>query len=76
MPGAVNIPRGQIEFKIWGYVGYPEKTDLAKKITIYCGTGSRCVLAAKSLQDLKFSNVAAVDMRIEDWRKAGAAAAE
>ena len=71
VPGAINIPRGQIEFKIWPHVGYPGKTDLTKKITLYCSSGSRCALAAKSLQELKFSNVTAVDMKIEDWQKGG-----
>jgi rhodanese-related sulfurtransferase len=69
--GAINIPRGQIEFKIWSHVGFPDKVDMRKKMTLYCGSGARCVLAAKSLQDLDFSNVTAVDMRIEDWEKAG-----
>jgi rhodanese-related sulfurtransferase len=71
IPGAVNVPRGVIELRIWAYVGYPDKTDMGSKITLYCGSGTRCVLAAKSLQDLGFSNVTAVDMRIDDWAKAG-----
>jgi rhodanese-related sulfurtransferase len=71
VPGAINIPRGQIEFSIWPHVGFPDKLDLATKITLYCGSGSRCALAAKSLQDLQFTNVTAADMRIDDWREAG-----
>lgn len=70
IPGAINIPRGQIEFKIWSLVGFPDKLDLATKITLYCAAGSRCALAAKSLQDLNLSNVTAADMRIDEWRKA------
>ena len=42
VPGAINIPRGVIEFRIWPYVGYPEKTDMNKQIYLYCGSGSRC----------------------------------
>jgi rhodanese-related sulfurtransferase len=68
---AVNVPRGLIEFNIWTHVGYPDKTDTGKKLTLYCKTGGRCALAAKSLQDLGFTNVTAVDMKIEDWVKAG-----
>jgi len=71
VPGAINIPRGLIEFKIWSQVGFPNKLDVHKKVTLYCGSGARSVLAAKSLQDLDFSDVTAVDMRIEDWTKAG-----
>lgn len=71
IPGAVNVPRGLIEFTIWQYVGFPDKTDMNKKMTLYCKTGGRCALAAKSLQDLGFTNVTAVDMKLEDWTKAG-----
>ncbi len=67
----INIPRGLIEFRIWSHVGYPDKLDKNQKIVIYCGTGARAALAAKSLRDLHFNNVTAVDMTIEDWRKSG-----
>ncbi|MEP7183773.1 MAG: rhodanese-like domain-containing protein [Betaproteobacteria bacterium] len=69
--GAVNVPRGLVEFKIWTHVGFPDKTDMGKQLTLYCATGGRCALAAKSLQDLGFTNVASVDMKLEDWVKAG-----
>jgi rhodanese-related sulfurtransferase len=71
VPGAINIPRGVIELDIWPHVGFPDATDLNRKITLYCGSGTRCILATKSLQDLGFTNVVAVDMRIADWAKAG-----
>jgi len=71
VPGAINIPRGLIEFRIWSHVGYPERLDRSRKITIYCGSGARAALAAKSLRDLNFSDVSAADMKFEDWKKAG-----
>jgi rhodanese-related sulfurtransferase len=71
VPGALNIPRGLIEFRIWPHVGFPDKLDLNAKITLYCGSGARAALAAKSLRDLKFTNVTAADMRFEDWTGAG-----
>lgn len=71
VPGAINIPRGGIEFWIWQHVGFPDKTDMGRKMHLYCATGGRCTLAAKSLQDLGFTNVTAVVMRFEDWKKAG-----
>jgi len=70
VPGAINLPRGQIEFKIWPHLGYPDKLDIKKKVTVYCGTGSRSILAAKALQDVKLANVTAVDMKFEEWTKA------
>lgn len=71
VPGAVNVPRGLIEFRIWKLVGFPDKTDLNTKLTLYCATGGRCSLATKSLMDLGFTNVTSVDMKFDDWVKAG-----
>lgn len=71
IPGAINIPRGRIELAIWPHVGFPDHVDMSRRITLYCGTGVRCVLAAKSLQDLGFTNVTAVDMKIADWAASG-----
>ena len=69
--GAENVPRGLIEFRIWKLVGFPDKTDMNKKMTLYCASGGRCALATKSLQDLGFTTVTSVDMRFADWVKAG-----
>ena len=71
VPGAINIPRGLIEFRIWSQVGFPDKLDLKKKLALYCGSAARASLAAKSLKDLGFSNVTVADMRFDDWKKAG-----
>lgn len=71
IPGAVNVPRGLIEFRIWKLVGFPDKTDMNAKMTLYCATGGRCALATKSLQDLGFTNVTSADMKFDDWVKAG-----
>ena len=71
VPGAVNVPRGLIEFRIWKLVGFPDKTRMDTKMTLYCATGGRCALATKSLQDLGFTNVTSVDMKFDDWVKAG-----
>ena len=71
VPGAVNVPRGLIEFRIWKLVGFPDKTRMDTKMTLYCATGGRCALATKSLQDLGFTNATSVDMRFDDWAKAG-----
>ena len=71
VPDAMNIPRGVIEFRIWRYIGFPDNTDTGKRIYLYCGSGSRCTLAAKSLQDLGFSRVVAVNMTFKAWQDAG-----
>lgn len=71
VPGATNIPRGLIEFRIWKKLGFPAEIDMNRRLTLYCATGGRCSLATKSLQDLGFTNVVSADMKFEDWVKAG-----
>jgi rhodanese-related sulfurtransferase len=71
IPGAINIPRGVIEFHIWPFIGPPEHPNLAAELYLYCGWGSRSVLAARSLQQLGLTRVVAVDMRLADWVAAG-----
>lgn len=71
IPGAVNVSRGTLEFKIWKLVGGPHKPNYGKKITLYCSVGGRSVLAAKTLSDLGFTHVTAVNMKLVDWLKAG-----
>ncbi len=71
VPGATNIPRGLIEFRIWKALGFPNAVDMNQRLTLYCATGGRCALATKSLQDLGFTNVVSADMKFEDWEKAG-----
>lgn len=52
VPGASNIPRALIEFRIWKALGFPNAVDMNQRLTLYCLTGARCSLAAKSRQDL------------------------
>lgn len=65
VPGAVNIPRGVLEFRIgtdetWESAGMnpPKKED---PIIVYCGTGARGALSAKSLMQLGYTNIKSVE---------------
>ena len=71
IPGAINIPRGLLEFEIWKHVGYPGTTDTTKKIYLYCRDGRRAIFCAKALKDVGFSNVRAVMMDLDEWTIAG-----
>ena len=52
VPGAVFIPRGYLELRI------EEKVpDRAREVIRYCAGGTRSALAARSLQDLGYTNV-------------------
>lgn len=71
VPGAVNVPRGLLEFRIWKQLGFPSNVDMGRKIYVQCQTGGRATLAAKQLQDIGFTNVIAVIMDFEEWQKKG-----
>ncbi len=71
VPGAVNAPRGLLEFRIWKQLGFPSNVDMSRKIYVQCQTGGRATLAAKQLQDIGFTNVIAVIMNFEEWQKKG-----
>lgn len=71
VPGAVNIPRGLLEFNIWKNLGYPAKIDMNRIIYVQCQTGGRATLATKQLQDIGFDNVIAVIMNFDDWKQKG-----
>lgn len=71
VPGAVNISRGLLEFRIWKQLGFPSQVDTGHKIYVQCQTGGRATLATKQLQDVGFTNVIAVVMNFEDWQKKG-----
>ena len=71
VPGAVNIPRGLLEFSIWKHFGYPAQVDMKRTIFVQCQTGGRATLATKQLQDIGFTNVIAVIMSFDEWKKKG-----
>jgi len=71
VPGAINLPRGVLEFQIWKQVGFPANLDLGRSVILQCQSGNRASLAAQSLADLGFTHTTAVVMGLDDWQKAG-----
>lgn len=61
LASAVNIPRGFIEFRIADSCSAPDQPVL-----LHCKTGGRAVLAARTLAEMGYSNVAVVGGTIED----------
>jgi molybdopterin/thiamine biosynthesis adenylyltransferase/rhodanese-related sulfurtransferase len=68
IPGALLIPRGQLEGAIGEHVADPET-----EIVLYCAVGERSALAAHSLGLLGYSNVASLAEGFEGWKRAGQA---
>ncbi len=71
VPGAINIPRGLLEWQIWKSLGYPNKVDTNRKIYVQCVSGNRATLATRDLKNIGFTNATAVIMNIDDWEKKG-----
>ncbi len=72
LPGAVNIPRGVLEFKIEGHPVFQGRQEA--EILVYCLTGGRSALAVESLQKLGWSHCASLDGGFSAWQQAGGAA--
>jgi rhodanese-related sulfurtransferase len=68
LPGAINIPRGVLEFKI-GMV--PECANKSGAFLIYCRTSGRAALSAVQLQKIGYSNVISMAGGFDAWNAEG-----
>jgi rhodanese-related sulfurtransferase len=66
LPGAINIPRGVLEFKI-GTVG--ECADKDKPYLLYCRTSGRAALSTVQLQKIGYSKLVSMAGGFEAWAK-------
>jgi len=71
IPGSIHISRGLLEFK-----ADPESpvycTDLTtdSRVIVYCGTGGRSALAAKTLMEMGYRDVASLAGGYAAWKLA------
>ena len=68
VPGAVHIPRGFLESQIESRVA-----DRDAPIVVYCAGGTRSAFAAKSLQELGYTDVVSVAGGFNKWKNEGRA---
>jgi molybdopterin/thiamine biosynthesis adenylyltransferase/rhodanese-related sulfurtransferase len=66
VPGAVHVPRGQLEFNVEGRI--PDKNA---HLAVYCAGGVRSAFAAKTLQDLGYTDVVSVIGGFNKWKDDG-----
>lgn len=72
IPCAVLVPRGMLEFRAdHGSPYHMEGFEQGRRIIVYCAAGSRSALAARSLQDLGYQDVAHVDGGFRAWLDEG-----
>lgn len=68
LQGAVNLPRGLLEFKLSGNPAL-ERRDLT--VVLYCKTSGRAALAAASMQAMGYLNVVSIAGGYDAWVVAG-----
>lgn len=69
---AVHAPRGMLEFWADPASGYhrPE-FDPERRTILHCASGGRSALAAGTLRELGYTNVAHLDGGLKAWKDAG-----
>jgi rhodanese-related sulfurtransferase len=65
IPGAVHLPRGNLESKLEGMV------DRAKKIVVYCARGNRSALAALTMKEMGYDDVVSMSQGFIGWADVG-----
>lgn len=72
IPGAVHAPRGMLEFWADPSSAYhrPE-FDPNRRTILHCAAGGRSALAADTLQQMGYTNVAHLDGGFTAWKEAG-----
>ena len=61
LPGAIHLPRGNLETKVEGII------DRNKKVVIYCARGNRSALAAVTMKQMGYENVASMARGFQGW---------
>jgi len=70
IPGAINIPRGLLEFKLSSDPEL-EKRDL--KLVLYCKTSGRAALAGSALKEMGYLHVMSIVGGFDAWSAGGKA---
>jgi len=72
IPGSVSAPRGMLEF--WADPKSPyhrREFDPARRTILSCASGGRSALAADTLRQMGYANVAHLDGGFKAWTAAG-----
>ena len=66
LPGAVLVPRGSLPDAIRDVV-----PDSSRSVVLYCGSGRRSLLAAETMRELGYADVASMAGGIVEWKALG-----
>lgn len=72
IPGSVHASRGMLEFYADPSSPYHKpELDPGKRVILHCASGGRSALAARTLAELGYGNVAHLDGGFKAWEAAG-----
>ena len=73
IPGSINVPLGMLPIKADTELDVrdPQLQDRSQPILTTCGAGGQAALAAKTLKDMGFTNVAQIQDGHRGWTEAG-----
>ncbi|HEX6915705.1 MAG TPA: rhodanese-like domain-containing protein [Chitinophagaceae bacterium] len=72
IPGSVHAPRGMLEFYADSSLPYHKpEFDRNNRIILQCASGGRSALAAATLKQMGYNNIAHLDGGINAWKEAG-----
>ena len=61
LPQAIHIARGNLESKVEGLI------DRGQRVVVYCARGNRSALAALTMKQMGYENVASMSGGIQRW---------
>jgi sulfur-carrier protein adenylyltransferase/sulfurtransferase len=61
IPHAIHLPRGNLETKVEGII------DRGQKVVIYCARGNRSALAALTMKQMGYEDVASMARGFQGW---------
>ena len=72
IPGAVHVNRGMLEFHADPSTTYHNPAlDPERRVILHCAAGGRSALAAKTLKDMGYRDVAHLEGGITAWKEQG-----
>ncbi len=61
LPQAIHLPRGNLETKVEALI------DRSQRVVIYCARGNRSALAALTMKQMGYENIASMARGIQGW---------
>jgi sulfur-carrier protein adenylyltransferase/sulfurtransferase len=66
LPGTIHLPRGFLEFQVEGRIA-----DKNAPVVVYCAGGNRSAFAAKTMQELGYTDVSSMIGGFNRWKDEG-----